>query len=103
MVPKITWSALAVKTYLSNIEYLQKEWTQKEIDNFIVATERKLDLLKAQPHMGAVTHKRSNIRKTAIVKRILLVYRFQKRKGEIELLRFFNTWQHPNKMNTGEL
>lgn len=98
MVQKIIWSPLAVQTYVSNIEYLQKEWTQKEIDKFIAATERKLNLLKLQPNIGVITHKRNDVRKTLIVKRILLIYRYKKRKGEIELLRFFNTWQHPKKM-----
>ncbi len=28
MVQKVIWSPLAVQTYVSNIEYLQKEWIQ---------------------------------------------------------------------------
>ncbi len=98
MVQKIVWSPLAAQTYISNIEYLQKEWTQKEIEKFTAATERKLNLLKLQPDIGVITHKRNHVRKTPIVKRILLIYRYKKRKGEIELLRFFNTWQNPKKM-----
>ncbi len=97
MVQKIIWSTLAIQTYAGNIEYLQKEWTQKEIDKFIASTERKLNLLKTQPQIGVLTNKRHYIRKTIIVKRILLIYRYRKRKNEIELIRFFNTWQHPKK------
>jgi plasmid stabilization system protein ParE len=98
MVQKVIWSNLAIRTYLDNISYLQQEWTQKEIDNFIEATERKLELLKYQPNKGALTNKRLHTRKTLIIKRILLIYRYKSRKNEIELLRFFNTWQHPGKM-----
>ena len=98
MVQKIIWSNLAIRTYIGNIDYLQQEWTQKEIDNFINATERKLALLKLQPTIGALTNKRLHIRKTLIGKRILLIYRYKPRKEEIELLHFFNTWQHPGKM-----
>ncbi len=98
MVQKIIWSTLAIQTYINNIKYLQKELTQKEIDKFTALTERKLNLLKIQPDIGVLTNKRLYIRKTLKVKRILLIYRYRKRKGEIELLRFFNTWQHPKKM-----
>lgn len=98
MVQQIIWSRLALKTYHENISYLQREWTQKEIDKFAEATERKLELLKSQPNVGALTNKRLHIRKTLIVKRILLIYRYRPGKDEIELLQFFNTWRHPQKM-----
>lgn len=98
MVRQIKWSSLAIQTYISNIQYLQKEWTQKEVDTFIAATERKLNLLKSQPGIGALTNKRKAVRKTLIVKRILLIYRYNKQQEQIELLMFFNTWQHPKRM-----
>jgi len=102
MVQKIIWSNLAIRTYISNISYLQQEWTQKEIDNFIKSTERKLELLKSQSNIGTLTNKRLHIRKTLIVKRILLIYRYKPRKDEIELIQFFNTWQHPRQMKRTE-
>ena len=83
MVQRIIWSSLAFKTYIANISYLQQEWTQKEIDHFIAATENKLALLKLQPNIRASTNKRLHIRKTLIGKRILLIYRYKPRKGEI--------------------
>ena len=95
MVHKIVWSALAVKTYVSNIEYLENEWSEKEVVNFIMAVKRKLLSISLQPRLGATTNKRNNIRKTIINKRILLVYRHKPQKKEIELIRFFNTYQHP--------
>jgi plasmid stabilization system protein ParE len=98
MVQKIIWSPLAIKTYITNINYLQQTWTQKEIDKFVDATERKLELLKSQPNIGALTNKRLHVRKTLIGRRILLIYRYKPRKDEIELLQFFNTWQHPGKI-----
>jgi len=42
MVYKIIWSALAIKTYVNNIEYLEKEWSEKEVINFIVAVQQKI-------------------------------------------------------------
>ncbi len=95
MVHKIVWSALAVKTYVDNIEYLEKEWSEKEVVNFIAAVKRKLLSLSLQPRLGVTTNKRANIRKTIVNKRILLIYRHKPQKKEIELIRFFNTYQYP--------
>ena len=38
MAVAIQWSDQAKKTYASNIEYLEKEWTNKEIKKFILRT-----------------------------------------------------------------
>ena len=96
------WSNLALRTYIGNINYLSEAFTQKEIDKFVEATERKLELLKSQPNVGELTNLRLHIRKTMIGKRILLIYRYKPQKREIELLQFFNTWKHPGKMRHTE-
>ncbi len=95
MVHKIVWSALAIKTYDHNIEYLEKEWSEKEVKNFILAVHRKLFSLSLQPQTGIITNKRRNIRKSIINKRIMVIYRHKPQKKEIEIVRFFNTYQRP--------
>jgi len=95
MVHKITWSSLAIKTYVNNVEYLKKEWTEQEVINFMVAVQRKLFSLSLQPRSGIITNKRRNIRKTIVNKRIVLIYRHKPQKNEIELVRFYNTYQRP--------
>ncbi len=95
MVHEVIWSGLALKTYIGNIEYLEKEWSESEVRNFIAAVQRKLFTLSLQPRIGVITNKRRNIRKTVINKRIVLIYRHKPRKQEIELVRFFNTYQRP--------
>ena len=57
MVYKITCSTLALKTYISNIEYLEVIWTEREVKNFIAAVQRKLALLSVQPKTGRLTGK----------------------------------------------
>ena len=98
MVYKIVWSTLALKTYISNIEYLEVKFTEREVKKFIAVVERKLAILSLQPKTGRLTGKRLNVRQTVIHKRILLIYRFKQSKNEIELAIFFNTWQHPEKL-----
>ena len=98
MVFKIIWSALSLKTYISNIEYLEKEWTSKEVKNFISTVQRKIAILSLQPKSGRLTSQRMNVRQVVIHKRIILIYRFKPQKKELELVRFFNTRQHPKRL-----
>ena len=98
MVYNVIWSSLALRTYISNIEYLEKEWTTKEVRNFIAAVHRKTTLLSFQPKIGRLTNKRIHLRRTIIHKRVVLIYRFRPIKKEIELVRFFNTYQHPGRL-----
>ena len=98
MVYKIIWSSLAIQTYAGNISYLEKEWSKKEVNNFIRATERKLALLKIFPALGYSSKKKPNLKNTLIGKRIILIYRINPKKNSIELIRFFNSWQDPSKI-----
>ncbi len=100
MVHKIVWSSLAIKTYVNNIEYLETEWSEKEVKNVIAVFQRKIFLLSIQPRSGVITNKRKNLRKTILSKRIVLIYRHKPIKNEIELVRFFNTYQRPLKLDS---
>jgi plasmid stabilization system protein ParE len=98
MVYKIIWSKLALRTYIHNIKYLESQWTEKEILNFIKAVQKKIALLSLQPQIGRLTIRRINLRQTVIHKRVILIYRFKPAKKEIELVRFFNTYQNPKRL-----
>jgi plasmid stabilization system protein ParE len=97
MVYEIVWSELALQSYLSNINYLQTDWTETEILKFTNATNEILKLLSLQPAIGRATSKRAFLRKLLVSKRIILIYRFNPANNLVELVQFFNTWQHPNK------
>jgi len=97
MVYEIVWSELALHSYLSNIDYLKTDWTQTEIDKFTTATNEVLKLLCLQPRIGRLTSQRAFLRKILVSKRIILIYRFKPSGSLIELVQFFNTWQHPDK------
>lgn len=99
MVCKVSWTPKALDTYISNIEYLEKRWTEREIKNFISAVEKKIKALSGQPEIGSPRNKKQqNIRNTVIHQRVTLIYRYKPLKKEIELLRFWNTYQNPKKL-----
>jgi len=97
MVYEIVWSELALQSFLANINYLQTDWTEAEVQKFTKATNEILKLLSLQPAIGRSTSQRAFLRKILVSKRIILIYRFKPSNNLIELVQFFNTWQHPDK------
>jgi len=45
MACKVNWTSRAWLTFESNIAYLQKEWTAKEISNFVGSIDKKIAIL----------------------------------------------------------
>lgn len=86
----IHWSEPAKFDYWNNIEYLEREWTLKEVYDFMDKTDELIDLLEK----GNVTFKPTdykNIYQVPVVKQIILYYNVINDK--IELLRFWNNYQ----------
>lgn len=99
MVYQVIWTAKAIETYISNIEYLESAWTEREVKKFMHDVEKKIKLLSAQPLTGSEKSKKQpQIRHTLIHKRVSLIYRIASRKKQVELLLFWNTYQNPKKL-----
>lgn len=93
---KIIASPLATASYLSNIEYLENCWTEKEIIQFIQKTDQVITILKEAPTTFKTWHLDSKIHHIEIVKQITLYYEVE--QNEVHLLLFFNTYQDPNTL-----
>ncbi len=99
MVCQIVWTAKALETYLHNIYYLQENWTGREVANFILLVERKIEILSKQLELGIAKNKKTSyLRNTLLHKRISLVYKIVQQKQEIHLLIFWNTYQNPSRL-----
>jgi hypothetical protein len=87
---KVEWSEPAQIDYWKNIQYLENEWTLKEVYNFMDKTDELIDLLEK----GNVTFKPTDYKDTfqvPVVKQITLYYSVINNK--VELLRFWNNYQ----------
>ena len=101
MVYKIVWTLKALDSYVANMQYLETAWTNKDVRNFAVTVEKKLLVLSKQPGIGSPRNKQQhNIRHTLLHKRVSLIYRVRTNKKEIELLLFWNTYQHHSRLKT---
>jgi plasmid stabilization system protein ParE len=90
----INWTAEALYTYQNILAYLQEEWTEKDILNFIDRTEKLLKLISQQPYsFKASAYK--EIRQAVIGKQNSLYYLV--RNNEILLLTFWDNRIDPKK------
>ena len=100
MVCKIIWLPRAIQTYIANIQYLQTNWTEKELEHFKALVEQKIENISHHPKLGSARSKSTpHIRFSLIHKRVALIYKYKPSRDEIELMVFWNTAQDARKMN----
>lgn len=93
---QIIWTTIARNDYWKNIEYLESEWTLQDVYNFMDKTDNLIQLLMKQN----LIFKPSNYKdvfQVPVTKQITLYYKVLE-DNEIELLRFWNTYQNPEKL-----
>ena len=94
----VSWTNEAKQTFDANIEYLLQQWTEREIANFIIATNKKIENIKLNPKIYKRSEKHPSIRKCGINKNISLFYKYFPRKGEVILLSFWNNRRNPKDL-----
>ena len=92
MIP-IVWSDLALDDFSENIYYLEKDWTEKEVEKFIKKSLEILDKLsKGNIKFKPTAYK--NVFQIVIVKQITFFYKME--DNAILLLRFWNNYKNPS-------
>jgi hypothetical protein len=74
MALKIEWSDEAEQTYLNILNYLENNWSRKEVLKFVKRTETLLGTILTQPYLFKAS-KNQHIRKAVIGKQNSLLYR----------------------------
>lgn len=97
MALKIVWTPQAEKGLDKVLEYLEEEWSAKEI---LALEKRILDLMariSKYPKICPSTGKYPNVRKGLVDKNNYIVYRIHSRKKTLEIINFRGTKQKPLK------
>ncbi len=98
MAVTIIWSNEAEITFEKNIDYLQKNWTEKEIFNFIKQTNHIVSRIEENPMMYMASPKSRFIRKAHINQYINLYFRYYVSKKKVVLLSFWHSKRNPKKL-----
>ncbi len=94
MAYKIVWLPKAEKRFEQIINYLEQNWSDKEVEEFIKSTNAIISIISINPKAFRYS-KSKKIYEALVTKHNLLLYR--KKSGSTELLTFFDVRQHLNK------
>ena len=91
---EILWTDLTLEVLSETVEYLKREFSQKEIDNLGDEIERISSIISQNPNIFPHSD-RLQTRKAAILKFYTLYYRIMNDK--VEILSFFSNRQSSKK------
>ncbi len=92
---KIDWTNNALSELKETYQYLEENWTEKELKNLSHAIEKTLKLISHNPNLYPLSDKQ-NIRRAVIKKLNTLYYRITTDE-RIEILSFFSNRKNPDK------
>ncbi|MFN2458034.1 MAG: hypothetical protein ABR502_07530 [Chitinophagaceae bacterium] len=95
MVKEVVWTIRAAKTYWQIISYLQEEFGEPSVIEFVNTVNNKIELIISNPYLFRKSIIQRNIFLTGVHKRTTLVYRYQPIKKVVQLLVFWNTKMNP--------
>ena len=94
---KMMWSHRALAELQSIIDYLNENWTKKEIQDFIRKLDKRLNIISINPNLFPRTIKRKNVRKSVLTKHVVIYY---KTEGNfVTIVTLFDSRQNPEKLN----
>jgi plasmid stabilization system protein ParE len=94
---KIFWTDFALGELEKTIEYLEENWTEKELRNLAREIEETLNLLSHNPNLFQTSEIKKEIRRVIVAKHNTLYYRVK--NNSIEILSFFSNRQNPKRRN----
>ncbi|MFN3445325.1 MAG: type II toxin-antitoxin system RelE/ParE family toxin [Bacteroidia bacterium] len=94
MALEIYWTQEAIDSFNKIIDYLETNWTEREVNGFMDTFKRKLSLLEKDNVLFKNSIKRG-YREILITKHNWLIYRV--RNNKLELILLWDTRQNPKK------
>ena len=64
----INWSAHALNELKETFDYLETNWTEREMNKLGLEIEKTLKLISINPELFPITRKRKNVRRAMVTK-----------------------------------
>ncbi len=93
---KILWTDHALSELKDITEYLEENWTKRELKNFYRELDHTIELISKNPALFQVSKKKKNVRRAVVAKFNNLYY--QKNNDTVEILSFFSNRQDPDRI-----
>jgi plasmid stabilization system protein ParE len=92
---KILWTDNALYELEKAIEYLETNWTEKELRNLALNLEKTLNLISQNPFIFQASDEKKEVRRAVVLSLNTLYYRVY--KNNVEIVSFFSNRQNPKK------
>ena len=86
MALEIVWTLGAERGFEKIVAYLEENWTEQEVQNFVRQSFRFFELLIEHPEILEKSGKQKNVYRGPMDNHNILTYRFKPGKKQIELL-----------------
>lgn len=97
MALEIVWTKRAINGYDKVISYLEENWTEREVQNFVKETAEFFDLLIAFPEILEKSGKQKNVYRGPLDKHSIITYRLKPRSKQIQILNIRSAKRKPLK------
>jgi plasmid stabilization system protein ParE len=95
MALKFVWTAQAIKGFNKVVEYLEANWTKKEILNLENKIQQVINQINLNPEQFPKSGKKESLHKAIVDKNNYLIYKINKQSDSIEIINFRGTKQKP--------
>lgn len=92
---KVFWTDHAISELKETIEFLENNWTERELRNFIAKLDHTIELISKSPEIFPASFEKNDVRKAVVERYNSLYYRIN--KDSIEIVSLFSTRKDPNK------
>ena len=93
---KLFWTDEALRNLDQILNYLQQNWTQKEVDNFKKKLSKQLDIILRFPLIFPESDKQPRLRKSVLSKQTTIFYEIK--RSVIYVVYLFDNRQEPDKL-----
>jgi plasmid stabilization system protein ParE len=93
---KLIWSNEALENLKGIIEYLQKNWTTREIKKFARLLDKNLNIIKDNPEIFPKSDQSENFRRAVISKQVSIFYKIE--SHVVHVISVFDNRQNPIRL-----
>ena len=93
---KIIWSDEALKNLKAISNYLEKNWTEKELKQFAKLLDNRLNSIKSNPNLFPIFNHSTNVRRCVLSKQTTIYYQIA--DMEVRLITLFDNRQNPKRL-----
>ena len=93
---KLIWSDEALENLKGIIEYLEKNWTTREIKKFARLLDKNLNLIEVNPQTFPKSDHSKGFRRAVISKQVSIFYQIENQF--VHVISVFDNRQNPNRI-----